>query len=92
MVPNHNRLGARRVIDGVGISLINPITAYDHQLFRDDLVTKSFKPTFHYRFRLIYKPNWSSSRLVGLLKERMPSLPDYLLADKKNSGFESPRN
>ncbi|GGX45099.1 LysR family transcriptional regulator [Saccharospirillum salsuginis] len=71
------------VANGVGISLINPITAYDHQLFRDDLVIKPFKPTFHYQFGLIYKPKWSSSRLVGLLKERMPRLPDYLLTDKK---------
>ena len=67
------------VANGVGISLINPITAYDHQSFRDDLVIKPFKPAFHYQFGLIYKPKWSSSRLVTLLKEKMPQLPDYMV-------------
>jgi len=67
------------VANGVGISLINPITAYDHQSFRDDLVIKPFKPAFHYQFGLIYKPKWSSSQLVSLLKEKVPPLPDYLM-------------
>jgi DNA-binding transcriptional LysR family regulator len=66
------------VANGVGISLINPITAFDHQSFRNDLLIKPFKPAFHYQFGIIYKHKWSNSRMVNRLKEMVPELPDYL--------------
>lgn len=71
------------VANGVGISLINPITAYDHQSFRDDLLIKPFQPAFHYQFGLIYKHKWSNSRMISLLKEMVPRLPDYLTSEPK---------
>jgi DNA-binding transcriptional LysR family regulator len=68
------------VANGVGITLINPITAYDHQVTRDDLLIKPFKPAFNYHFGLAYKQKWANNRLIGLLKEMLPELPDHLLA------------
>ncbi|WP_404364055.1 LysR family transcriptional regulator [Marinobacter sp.] len=68
------------VANGVGITLINPITAYDHQAMRDGLSIKPFKPAFHYRFGLVYKQNWANNRLISLLKEMLPELPDDLAA------------
>ena len=70
------------VANGVGITLINPITAYDHQATRDDLLIKPFKPAFHYRFGMVYKQNWANNRLIGLLKEMLPELPDHLVAER----------
>jgi DNA-binding transcriptional LysR family regulator len=67
------------VANGVGITLINPITVYDHQVTRDDLLIKPFKPTFIYQFGLVYKQKWANSRLIGLLKEIAPDLPDHLM-------------
>lgn len=70
------------VANGVGITLINPITAYDNQAMRDDLSIKPFKPTFHYRFGLVYKQKWANNRLISLLKEMLPELPDHLVAER----------
>lgn len=73
------------VANGVGITLINPITAYDHQAARNDLLIKPFKPAFHYHFGLVYKQKWANNRLVGLLKEMIPELPDHLVAKQMHS-------
>ena len=73
------------VANGVGITLINPITAYDHQVTRDDLVIKPFKPAFNYHFGLAYKQKWANNRLIGLLKEMLPELPDHLVAKRTDS-------
>jgi DNA-binding transcriptional LysR family regulator len=73
------------VANGVGITLINPITAYDHQVTRDNLVIKPFKPAFNYHFGLAYKQKWANNRLIGLLKEMLPELPDHLVAKRTES-------
>jgi DNA-binding transcriptional LysR family regulator len=73
------------VANGVGITLINPITAYDHQVTRDDLLIKPFKPAFNYHFGLAYKQKWANNRLIGLLKEMLPELPDHLVAKRTES-------
>lgn len=73
------------VANGVGITLINPITAYDQQVTRDDLLIKPFKPAFNYRFGLVYKQKWANNRLIGLLKEMVPELPDHLVAKRTYS-------
>ncbi|TGG92442.1 LysR family transcriptional regulator [Natronospirillum operosum] len=70
------------VANGVGITLINPITAYDHRTAGDNPLIKPFRPAFHYRFGLVYKQKWADNRLVGLLKEMMPELPDHLVATR----------
>ena len=70
------------VANGVGITLINPISAYDHRASRDNLVIKPFRPAFHYRFGLVYKQNWSDNRLIDLLKDMLPELPDHLVAKR----------
>lgn len=68
------------VANGVGIALINPITAYDHRASSDDLLIKPFSPALHYRFGLVYKQKWSENRLVALLRDMMPELPAHLVA------------
>jgi DNA-binding transcriptional LysR family regulator len=70
------------VANGVGITLINPITAYDHQAARDDLLIKPFKPAFNYHFGLAYKQKWANNRLISLLKEMLPELPDHLVTGR----------
>lgn len=72
------------VANDVGIALINPITAYDHQMTRDNLVIKPFKPAFHYIFGLVYKQKWANNRLITLLKEMAPELPNYLMTRLNN--------
>jgi DNA-binding transcriptional LysR family regulator len=62
------------VANGVGISLINPITAYDLAAL-DRVVIKPFKPAFNYSFGLVYKRNWSGNQLIKLLKENLPDIP-----------------
>ncbi|MGP4844721.1 LysR family transcriptional regulator [Marinobacter sp. 1Y8] len=73
------------VANGVGLTVINPITAYDHQATRDDLLIKPFKPAFHYRFGLVYKQSWADNRLIALLKEMVPALPQNLAAGHLNT-------
>ncbi|WP_202594560.1 LysR family transcriptional regulator [Reinekea blandensis] len=67
------------VANGVGIAVINPITAYDHQMTRDRLLIKPFKPAIHFNFGLVYKQKWSDNRLISLLKRVSPELPDHLV-------------
>ncbi len=64
------------VANGVGISLINPLTAHDMDM-HGQLTIKPFKPSFSYRFGLAYKKNWSENRLIELLKENLPDLKEY---------------
>ena len=66
------------VANGVGISLINPITAYDTVAVQRGIVIKPFRPAFHYSFGLIYKRSWSDTQLIKLLKENLPKTPDCL--------------
>lgn len=66
------------VANGVGISLINPITAYDTVAVRRDIVIKPFRPAFHYRFGLAYRRSWADTQLIRLLKDNLPSTPEYL--------------
>ena len=62
------------VANGVGISLMNPITAYGLAAL-DRVVIKPFKPAFSYSFGLVYKRNWSGNQLIKLLKENLPNIP-----------------
>ncbi len=63
------------VSNGVGISLINPITAFDNLGVARDFVVKPFEPSFHYSFGLTYKQSWVGNRLIELIKSHLPQLP-----------------
>ncbi|MBZ2168254.1 MULTISPECIES: LysR family transcriptional regulator [Marinobacter] len=76
------------VANGVGITLINPITAYDHQAMHAGLLMKPFKPAIHFRFALVYKQKWANNRLISLLKEMLPDLPDHRVAERHNRGCD----
>jgi len=55
------------VKNGVGLSVINPITAKD--LSYNELSMKPFIPTIHYSFGLIYKKNWRGNKLIKMIKD-----------------------
>lgn len=62
--------------NGVGISVMNPITAYD--LAHRGMVTKPFVPAIHYSFGMVYQEKWRNNKLVELIRDNLPSLSDYL--------------
>ena len=62
--------------NGVGVSVMNPITARD--LAHPDMVTKPFSPPIHYSFGMVYREKWRDNKLIGLLRENLPSLESYL--------------
>lgn len=64
------------VANGVGVGLINPLTAHDMNT-NGGLSIKPFRPAFKYRFGLVYKQNWSENRLIELLKNNLPDLTKY---------------
>ncbi len=65
------------VANGVGISLINPITAYDNLAASRDFVVKPFEPSFHYSFGLAYRQSWSGNQLIQHLRDSLPDLPTF---------------
>ena len=62
--------------NGVGISVVNPITAHD--LTQRNMVTKPFVPTIHYSFGMIYQEKWRDNNAIRQIRENLPSLSDYL--------------
>jgi DNA-binding transcriptional LysR family regulator len=62
--------------NGVGISVMNPITAYD--LAHRGMITKPFVPAIHYSFGMVYQEKWRNNKLVELIQDNLPSLADYL--------------
>ncbi len=61
--------------NGVGVSVMNPITAHD--LGHPDTVIRPFVPAIHYAFGMIYKEKWRDNKLVELIQDNLPSLLDY---------------
>ena len=57
------------VSNGVGISVINPITVYD--LNCANILIKPFTPKIHYSFALIYKKSWQSNKMINLIKQHI---------------------
>ncbi len=53
------------VANGVGLSVINPITSLD--LAHKNTVVRPFQPAIHYSFGLIYKANWSDNKLIQMI-------------------------
>jgi DNA-binding transcriptional LysR family regulator len=53
--------------NGVGLSVINPITAND--LMHQNTIIKPFSPAIHYSFGLIFKKKWCESKLVKMIHD-----------------------
>ena len=62
--------------NGVGISLINPITAHD--LAHKNMVIKPFVPTIHYSFGMLYREKWRNNKVIQTIRESLPEMPRYL--------------
>ena len=64
------------VSNGVGISLINSITAHD--LAHKNMVVKPFVPTVHYSFGMLYREKWRNNKIIQSIRESVPKMPRYL--------------
>ena len=62
--------------NGVGISVVNPITAHD--LAHKDMVIRPFIPAIHYSFGMVYQDRWRHNKMIRLIKENLPEIPRYL--------------
>jgi len=62
--------------NGVGISVVNPITAHD--LAHKDMVIRPFIPAIHYSFGMVYQEKWRDNKMIHLIKENLPEIPRYL--------------
>lgn len=62
--------------NGVGISLINPITAHD--LAHKNMVIKPFVPTIHYSFGMLYREKWRNNKIIQTIRDSLPEIPRYL--------------
>ena len=62
--------------NGVGLSVMNPITARD--LAHRGMITKPFVPAIHYSFGMVYQEKWRNNKLVELIQDNLPSLSEYL--------------
>ena len=62
--------------NGVGISVVNPITAHD--LAHKDMVIRPFAPAINYSFGMIYQGKWRNNKMIRLIKENLPISPRYL--------------
>jgi len=61
---------------GVGISLVNSITAHD--LAHKNMVVRPFVPTIHYSFGMLYREKWRHNKLIQTIRDKLPQLPRYL--------------
>ena len=57
------------VANGVGISVINPITSDD--LAHNNIECRPFYPAINYSFGLIYKKNWSDNKLISMIHQSL---------------------
>ena len=64
--------------NGVGLSVMNPITARD--LAHAGMVTKTFAPAIHYSFGMVYQDKWRDNNTVEQIRQNLPSISDYLAA------------
>ena len=62
--------------NGVGISVVNPITAHD--LAHKDMVIRPFIPAIHYSFGMAYQEKWHGNKMIKLIKDNLPIIPSYL--------------
>ena len=64
------------VSNGVGISLVNSITAHD--LANKNMVAKPFTPTVHYSFGMLYREKWRNNKIIQTIRSSLPEMPHYL--------------
>jgi DNA-binding transcriptional LysR family regulator len=62
--------------NGVGISVMNPITAHD--LGHRDMVARGFTPGIHYSFGMVYREEWRNNKMIQLIRENLPAISEYL--------------
>ncbi len=53
--------------NGVGVSVVNPITASD--LMHKNIIVKPFSPAIHYSFGLVYKRSWKESKVIQMIHD-----------------------
>lgn len=56
------------VASGVGISVMNPITAMDQLAHSDSVVTRPFSPEIGFSFGLIYRDDWKQARALEFIR------------------------
>ena len=64
------------VSNGIGISLVNSITAHD--LANKNMVAKPFSPTVHYSFGMLYREKWRNNKIILTIRGSLPEMPHYL--------------
>lgn len=62
--------------NGVGISVINPITAHDFA--HEDMVVRPFSPKMLYSFGIFYQEKWRDNSIIRQIYDRIPSITEYL--------------
>ncbi|MFO8045338.1 MAG: LysR family transcriptional regulator [Halomonas sp.] len=66
------------VANGVGITVMNPVTARDQLSSRDQVVVRPFAPAMTFGFGLVYRGEWKQSRVLAFLRDRGKALmADY---------------
>ncbi|APE31839.1 transcriptional regulator [Halomonas aestuarii] len=56
------------VANGVGISVMNPITATDQLFRREEVVILPFTPEIDFSFGLVYRDDWKHARALELIR------------------------
>ncbi|MCK2183602.1 LysR family transcriptional regulator [Halomonas getboli] len=56
------------VANGVGISVMNPITAVDQLAHRDEVVMLPFRPEIDFGFGLVYRDDWKQARALEFIR------------------------
>lgn len=56
------------VANGVGISVMNPITATDQLVGRDEVVVLPFTPSIDFSFGLVYREDWKHARALEFIR------------------------
>ena len=64
------------VSNGVGISLVNSITAHD--LANKNMVEKPFTPTINYSFAMLFREKWRNNKIIQSIRDSLPEMPHYL--------------
>ncbi|EHJ93963.1 LysR family transcriptional regulator [Vreelandella boliviensis] len=62
------------VANGVGVTVINPITAKDQLSRHDRVKLLPFMPVLSYGFGIVYRPEWHESKVLASLKQKAKEL------------------
>lgn len=71
---------AALVANGVGLSVINPITATDQLVGRTDVVVRRFSPRISFSFGMVYREDWKNVQALDSIRrtgnELLKTYPD----------------